>query len=76
MNIEYQYLNSFHWYISKFKSLSDIPFTGDIILIIGNTDRNNIQYAQESETYRINSVNVTDLYGVNAAAIALAYRIN
>ena len=58
------------------KNLSDIPTDEDIVLIVGNTEQNNIKHALKSETYRINTPGNTDLYGVNAAAIALAHRVN
>ena len=53
------------------KSLFDIP-DGDIVLIIGNTNENNLKQSQESERYSIAAPCRSDLYGVNAAAIALA----
>lgn len=57
------------------KTLSDIP-DGDIVLIIGNTNESNVKHSLESERYRINAPRNADLYGVNAAAIALAFRVN
>lgn len=56
------------------KELCDIP-SGDIVLIIGNTDENNLKYSSESETYKIKTTGATELYGSNAAAIALSYRV-
>lgn len=56
------------------KSLSEIP-EGDIILVLGNTEYGNSEYAQDGEKYVINTVGSTDLYGINAAAIALAYKV-
>lgn len=58
---------------SGYNSVSDIP-SGDIALILGNTDRSNIEHAQVNETYRIHSPKATSLYGRDCAAIALAYR--
>lgn len=50
---------------------------GPIVLVIGNTAENNLAYASDDETYRIETEGSDDhnhLYGVNAAAIALAIR--
>jgi len=55
------------------KGMGDIP-AGDIVLITGNTDTNNLAHAQASETYKIKSVASTHLYPSEAAAIALAIR--
>ena len=55
------------------KSLSEIP-TGDIIIVLGNTGISNAGRALSTELYKIESPGSTDLYGINAAAIALAVR--
>jgi hypothetical protein len=58
-----------------YKSLYDLP-KGDFALILGNTEKHNMEHAQVNETYAIktpNGVNRGHLYGTNAAAIALAY---
>ena len=47
---------------------------GDIALIVGNTEHSNMNHALPHEAYRINTPGKTDLYGINAAAIALAVR--
>ena len=47
---------------------------GDIALIVGNTEHSNIDHALVAETYCIYTPGKTDLYGINAAAIALAVR--
>lgn len=52
--------------------ITDIPIC-DITLVIGNTEHSNIDYAQANQTYRIDTPKSTDLYGINAGAIALAY---
>ena len=57
------------------KTLADIP-EDDIVLIIGNTNQSNVKHSHKDERYRIDAPNNIDLYGVNAAAIALAYRVN
>ena len=57
------------------KTLADIP-DGDIVLIIGNTNESNIKHSTEAQRYRIETPIKSDLYGVNAAAIALAYGTN
>lgn len=56
------------------KTLSEMP-DGDIVIVLGNTNHSNAQYAKDSEMYRINALSATDLYGINAAAIALAYKV-
>ena len=55
------------------KSLAEIP-DGDIALILGNTEKGNVEHAQADELYKINTPGTTDMYGHNAAAIALAVR--
>ena len=55
------------------KGLLDIP-TGDIVLITGNTNKNNLAHAQAGETYKIKSPQRTVLYPTEAVAIALAIR--
>ena len=60
-----------------YRSLYDLPQGGDIALILGNTETHNMQYAQVDETYAIRTPmgpNHAHLYGINAAAIALAVR--
>jgi hypothetical protein len=57
-----------------YNSLYDLPQDGDLALILGNTEHGNMQDAYLNETYRIASPKFTDLYGINAAAIALAIR--
>ena len=44
----------------------------DITFVLGNTEHNNLEFSDRGEIIRINSRG-TDLYGINAAAIALAY---
>jgi hypothetical protein len=55
------------------KGMFDIP-QSDIVLITGNTNTNNLAYADDDETYSIKSVARTHLYPSEAAAIALAIR--
>ena len=55
------------------KGMFDIP-DGDIVLITGDTDSNNLAYAKADETYSIKSPQRTVLYPSEAAAIALAIR--
>lgn len=57
------------------KGMSDIPLTGDIVLVLGNTAMGNSDLALPEECYAISTPNPTDMYGINAAAIALAYRV-
>ena len=54
------------------KNISEIPRTGHIALILGDTNSHNLMHADEDETYHIASPGSADLYGINAAAIALA----
>jgi hypothetical protein len=59
-----------------YKTVNDIPREGDIAIIVGSSTRDNVQYAEIEEMYSI--VTAGDdrhnhLYGINAAAIALAY---
>ena len=55
-----------------YNSVDAIPKTGHIALILGNTAQHNMMHAQVNETYRIHSPGSAHLYGINAAAIALA----
>ncbi|MGI9317648.1 MAG: hypothetical protein ACR2QW_09975 [bacterium] len=55
------------------KSVADLP-QGDIVLVFGNTEHSNQEFAKPDEMYRINTPSRTVLYGCNAAAIALAIR--
>lgn len=43
----------------------------DVTLVIGNTENSNMKYADPDDTYRINTPKSTDMYGINAGAIAL-----
>lgn len=56
-----------------YKSVTEIP-QGDIVLVVGNTAMHNMMHAQVNETYRIDTPQASHLYGINAAAIALAIR--
>jgi len=49
------------------KVLKKLP-KGDIVIVIGNTNENNLEFSKEIERY---SLNGPQLYGVNAAAVAL-----
>jgi len=55
------------------RGLTDIPDSDHHIFVLGNTQQGNFRYAEPSETYRIATPGKADLYGINAAAIALAY---
>lgn len=57
------------------RSVKEIP-KGDIVLVLGNTAMNNLKFANAGETYRIDTPGPTDMYGTNAAAIALAMRLD
>jgi len=58
---------------SGYNPIVDIP-QGDIVLITGNTNNNNLALANVNETYSIASPAPTHLYPSEAAAIALAIR--
>lgn len=58
-------------------SLASLPTDGDLVLVVGNTNEDNLRYARPDETYYIDTEGSEDhnhLYGSNAAAIALAIR--
>jgi len=54
-------------------NIADIPRDCDIALILGNTESGNMALARPAETYHIATPGSTDIYGINAAAIALSY---
>lgn len=56
------------------KDVSEIPKAGDITIIVGNTQEGNASLAEPDEMYSIQCPAPGELFGVNAAAIALAYR--
>lgn len=59
------------------KTVDEIPKEGEsnIVLILGNTPQDNLGLADEEQTYRIETHGrYGHLYGINAAAIALAMR--
>jgi len=56
-----------------YNPVGDIP-QGDIVMVLGNTDHDNMKYAKVNETYKIASPQRTALYPTEAAAIALAIR--
>lgn len=61
---------------SGYRSVYEIP-QGDIILVVGNTNHSNVEYARVNEMYRIateGGIDHNHLYGSDAAAIALAIR--
>ena len=54
-------------------TLGDIP-RGDLVLVFGNTERGNSHHVGSDDyKVRLNSRNAVDLFGANAAAIALNY---
>lgn len=58
--------------IAELGSLNNNP-DANVVFVLGNTVSSNREYAQSHECFRINTQGDTDLYGINAAAIALAY---
>lgn len=56
------------------RTLAELPPRDeDVVFVLGNTGRSNAKYAAPGETYRIWTPGTSDLYGINAAAIALSY---
>jgi hypothetical protein len=55
-------------------ALSDLPEIDDITFVTSDAYRNNMDLADGHITCRINSPNPTDMFAVNAIAIALAYK--
>ena len=54
-------------------TFADIPADQDVTFIVGNTENSNAAFIEVGDlSVSIASVNPTDLYGVNAVAIALA----
>ena len=56
-----------------YKSMHELP-QGDITLIFGNANMDNMAHANVNETFSIKTDGRTHLYGCEAAAIALAIR--
>jgi hypothetical protein len=59
------------------KTVEEIPkeSESDVVLILGDSTRDNLALADEDNTYRIEThARYGHLYGINAAAIALAMR--
>jgi hypothetical protein len=59
------------------KTVDEIPkeHDGDVVLILGDSTRDNLALADEYNTYRIETHGrYGHLYGINAAAIAMAMR--
>jgi len=55
------------------RPITELP-QGDIVLVLGDTDHDNLAFARDHETYRIKTDGRTVLYGTTAAGIALAIR--
>ncbi len=56
------------------KTMNDLPSRdNDIVIILGNTENSNAQFADADEMYKITGVGRVDMYPTSAAAIALAY---
>lgn len=56
------------------KDVSDIPKTGDVTIVVGATNVPLVSHAQPDQLYRIDQAGVGEMYGVNAAVIALDHR--
>lgn len=56
------------------QTVDEIP-QGDIVMVLGNTSMDNLAHSNPEQRYRIEGGGrYNDLYGINAAAIALAMR--
>jgi hypothetical protein len=55
------------------KNLSELPKLNDFTLILSDTSQNNAKFCTPENSYRICTPNKTDLFGINAASIALSY---
>jgi hypothetical protein len=58
-----------------FNSITEIP-VGEIVLVLGNTQMGNMKLTSAAESYAISTPRPTDLYGINAAAIALSHWVH
>ena len=57
------------------KTLSDLPKGRDVVFVLGNTHFSNLEFTLKEDAYRILTPYDTDLYGINAAAIALSFYV-
>ena len=57
------------------RRITDMPDCEDIVFILGSTSMHNLRFVNPEDAYRINTPKQTHLYGINAAAIALACRV-
>ncbi len=57
-----------------YNNMSNMPDRSEnVVFITGSATAHNLDHAELSETYRIHTPKATDMFGMNAAAIALAY---
>jgi len=57
-----------------YNTMYDLPDRNeDVVFILGNTQRSNMEHANVNETYRISAPMNADMYPTSAASIALAY---
>ena len=54
-------------------ALTDLPKTNDVTFVTGNAYHSNMHLAEGHITCKIKSAKPTDMFAVNAIAIALAY---
>ncbi len=55
------------------KDLAEVPRLNNYTLILSDTSQNNSKFCNAENSYRICTPNNTDLFGVNAASIALSH---
>lgn len=56
------------------KTVAQIPKDGDVTIVVGSTSITLTSYGTADDRYAINQAGVGDMFGVNAAAIALDHR--
>ena len=55
------------------KNLADLPKLNNYTLILSDTSQSNAKFCTSENSYRICTPNKTDMFGVNAASIALSH---
>lgn len=55
------------------KNLADLPQLDNYTLILSDTSQSNARFCTPENSYRICTPNKTDLFGINAASIALSH---
>ena len=55
------------------KNLADLPQLSNYTLILSDTSQSNAKFCTAENSYRICTPNKTDMFGINAASIALSH---